>query len=247
MSQTTLHEAMRLVSELNTTHGVTQRGGKKYTQVVHRMEAFRKVFGLSMGVDTEILVDDGQRVVVKAVIINENGVTVGSGTAEEIRGQGNVNKTSAVENAETSAIGRALSSIGLAGGEYASANEMEAVGRKEDELKKKAETTYTKLTQDSETNQAGQNSGSPPTGQNAPSDPPSGNTKKEPGYEEDSKYYISLKDQIERFKTTSQVEKLFNEEYDNLKALKKRSQSRYEHAEKLFNEKIAELNILQQK
>jgi hypothetical protein len=247
MSQTTLHEAMRLVSELNTTHGVTQRGGKKYTQVVHRMEAFRKVFGLSMGVDTEILVDDGQRVVVKAVIINENGVTVGSGTAEEIRGQGNVNKTSAVENAETSAIGRALSSIGLAGGEYASANEMEAVGRKEDELKKKAETTYTKLTQDSETNQAGQNSGSPPTGQNAPSDPPSGNTKKEPGYEEDSKYYISLKDQIERFKTTSQVENLFNTEYDNLKALKKRSQSRYEHAEKLFNEKINELNILQQK
>jgi len=253
MSQTTLHEAMRLVSELNTTHGVTQRGGKKYTQVVHRMEAFRKVFGLSMGVDTEILVDDGQRVVVKAVIINENGVTVGSGTAEEIRGQGNVNKTSAVENAETSAIGRALSSIGLAGGEYASANEMEAVGRKEDELKKKAEITYTKLTQDSETNQAGQNSGSPPTGQNAPSDPKvaqppsSANTKDEPGYEEDSKYYISLKDQIERFKTTSQVEKLFNEEYDNLKALKKRSQSRYGHAEKLFNEKIAELNILQQK
>ena len=247
MSQTTLHEAMRLVSELNTTHGVTQRGGKKYTQVVHRMEAFRKVFGLSMGVDTEILVNDGQRVVVKAVIINENGVTVGSGTAEEIRGQGNVNKTSAVENAETSAIGRALSSIGLAGGEYASANEMEAVGRKEDELRDKAQNTYTKLTQDSETNQAGQNSGSPPTGQNAPSDPPSGNTKDEPGYEEDSKYYISLKDQIERFKTTSQVEKLFNTEYDNLKALKKRSQSRYEHAEKLFNEKIAELNILQQK
>jgi hypothetical protein len=211
------------------------------------MEAFRKVFGLSMGVDTEILVDDGQRVVVKAVIINENGVTVGSGTAEEIRGQGNVNKTSAVENAETSAVGRALSSIGLAGGEYASANEMEAVGRKEDELKKKAETTYTKLTQDSETNQAGQNSGSPPTGQKAPSDPPSGDTKKEPGYEEDSKYYVSLKDQIERFKTTSQVEKLFNEEYDNLKALKKRSQSRYEHAEKLFNEKIAGLNILQRK
>jgi len=41
-----------------------------------------------------------------------------------------VNTTSALENAETSAIGRALASLGLAGGEYASANEMDAVQRK---------------------------------------------------------------------------------------------------------------------
>ena len=45
---------------------------------------------------------------------------VGAGMAEEIRGQGMVNTTSALENAETSAIGRALASLGLAGGEYAS-------------------------------------------------------------------------------------------------------------------------------
>ena len=50
--------------------------------------------------------------------------------AEEIRGQGLVNTTSALENAETSAIGRALASLGLAGGEYASANELDAVERK---------------------------------------------------------------------------------------------------------------------
>jgi hypothetical protein len=54
--------------------------------------------------------------------------------AEEIRGQGMVNTTSALENAETSAIGRALSSLGLAGGEYASANEMDAVIRKTDAI-----------------------------------------------------------------------------------------------------------------
>jgi hypothetical protein len=54
--------------------------------------------------------------------------------AEEIRGQGNVNKTSALENCETSAIGRALASLGLAGGEYASANEMDGVGRKEEAI-----------------------------------------------------------------------------------------------------------------
>lgn len=131
---TDLKETMALVAELNASHGVTQRGGKKYTQVVHRMEAFRKMHGTDFGVDTHILVDDGQRVVVKAKIMNMDGAVIGAGMAEEIRGQGNVNKTSALENCETSAIGRALASLGLAGGEYASANEMDGVGRKEEAI-----------------------------------------------------------------------------------------------------------------
>ena len=125
-----LNQAMALVSELNKSHGVRQRGGKMYTQVVHRMEAFRQVFGTSLGIDTQVIVDDGQRVVVKAIITDSNGMTIGAGMAEEIRGQGHVNTTSALENCETSAVGRALSSLGLAGGEYASANEMDAVARK---------------------------------------------------------------------------------------------------------------------
>lgn len=131
---TDLKPTMALVAELNDSHGVRQKGGKKYTQVVHRMEAFRQVHGTEFGVDTHVLVDDGQRVVVKAKITNMDGVVIGSGMAEEIRGQGNVNKTSALENCETSAIGRALASLGLAGGEYASANEMDGVGRKEEAI-----------------------------------------------------------------------------------------------------------------
>jgi len=123
-------QVMSRVSDLNKTHGVTQRGGKKYTQVVHRMEAFREAYGLAYGVDTQCIHDDGQRVVMKAIITGEDGVIIGSGFAEEIRGQGNVNKTSALENCETSAVGRALASIGLSGGEYASANEMDGVERK---------------------------------------------------------------------------------------------------------------------
>ena len=126
-----LQKAMAEVNDLNRTHGVTQRGGKKYTEVFVRVEAFRKAFGTDYGIDTQIVVDDGKRVVVKAVITNATGMTIGSGMAEEIRGVGNVNKTSALENGETSAIGRALASLGLHGGTYASINEIDAVPRKQ--------------------------------------------------------------------------------------------------------------------
>lgn len=134
MAENQFSNVMDFVNELNKSHGVTQRGGKKYTQVVHRMEAFRRFLGLDYGVDTQIMVDDGHRVVIKAVITDSNHNQIGSGMAEEIRGQGHVNTTSALENAETSAIGRALSSIGLAGGEYASSNEMDAVTRKSEAI-----------------------------------------------------------------------------------------------------------------
>jgi len=130
MGENSFSNTMDFVNELNKSHGVAQRGGKKYTQVVHRMEAFRRFHGLDYGIDTNVLVDDGHRVVIKAIVTNADGVQIGSGMAEEIRGQGHVNTTSALENCETSAVGRALSSIGLSGGEYASANELDAVERK---------------------------------------------------------------------------------------------------------------------
>jgi hypothetical protein len=136
-----LQKAMSEVNDLNRTHGVTQRGGKKYTEVFVRVEAFRKAFGTDHGINTEILMDDGKRVVIKASITNSAGMVVGSGMAEEIRGQGNVNKTSALENAETSAIGRALASIGLHGGTYASLNEIDAVPRKAAAQKQQAQYT----------------------------------------------------------------------------------------------------------
>ena len=125
-----IKKIMAEVASLNKTHGVTQKGGKRYTQVVHRVEAFRRHVGFTYGIETDLIINDGTTVVVKATIKNPEGIIIGSDYAEENRGEGYVNKTSAIENCCTSAIGRALSSIGLSGGEYASANEMDAVDRK---------------------------------------------------------------------------------------------------------------------
>lgn len=110
-----------------------QIGGKKgtYLQVKDRVHILRRHFGADYGIETEELEADEPLVKMRAVIRDINGRVIATGTAEERRGDGPVNKTSAVENAETSAIGRALAAFGLGGSEYASINEMEGVERKE--------------------------------------------------------------------------------------------------------------------
>jgi hypothetical protein len=52
--------------------------------------------------------------VIRAELWLEN-VCIATGYAEEVRGAGNVNRTSHVENCETSAVGRALANAGMAG------------------------------------------------------------------------------------------------------------------------------------
>ena len=126
-----LKNAMTAVNSLNESKGVTQRGGKKYTEVFVRVEEFRKAFGLDFGIETDIIKDDGKYVQVRSLIKDTEGRVIGSGMAEEIRGSSNVNKTSALENCETSAIGRALASIALHGGQYASLNEVVQAEEKE--------------------------------------------------------------------------------------------------------------------
>jgi hypothetical protein len=108
------------------SYGVQVRGGKKYTTVAVRVEIARRHFG-AIGIATEVTqwaTDNGQPIVVKATVTDEAGRVLATGHAEEVRGQGNVNRTSALENAETSAIGRALAALGINGGEFASADEM---------------------------------------------------------------------------------------------------------------------------
>jgi len=96
--------------------------GKQYASVASRVEAFRTHFPTA-GIETILIHDDNQRVVIQAKVSIDNNI-IATGYAEEFRGEGWINSTSALENAETSAIGRALSAFGLSGSEYASSNEV---------------------------------------------------------------------------------------------------------------------------
>lgn len=97
--------------------------GKSYKTVAERVAEFREQYKLDYAIITEII-SASELVQVKAVIRDRDGFDIATGFAEEVRGSTNINKTSALENCETSAIGRALAAFGLGGTEYATANEV---------------------------------------------------------------------------------------------------------------------------
>ena len=102
--------------------------GKSYLPVAERMTLLKEEVGISnYSMTTEILYHDTEKVIVKAVL-TISGETSQSyiGHAEEYRNASKINKTSALENAETSAVGRALAFAGWAGDEIASADEVAA-------------------------------------------------------------------------------------------------------------------------
>jgi hypothetical protein len=126
-----LIRAMDEVAKANRERGVPQRGGKRYTMVQDRVLVWRRHFGLEHGIETQVTRDDGEIIQIRCIIRDASGRELADGWAEEVRGSSNVNKTSALENCETSALGRALAKLGLHGGEFASANEMDKVERME--------------------------------------------------------------------------------------------------------------------
>ena len=104
-------------------NGVVNIHGKEYLTVARRINDFRAAHP-DYGIHTEILSIDTDTAVCRAVITDENGRQVSSGIAEEHRRASKINQTSAVENCETSAVGRALAFFGMAGTEIASADEV---------------------------------------------------------------------------------------------------------------------------
>jgi hypothetical protein len=98
--------------------------GKEYLTVAYRIKQFR-VDHPDWQIHTDIVHMDDDRVVVRAEICDSASVTIASGHAEEKRSSSQINQTSALENCESSAVGRALAFAGYGGSEIASADEVQ--------------------------------------------------------------------------------------------------------------------------
>ena len=104
--------------------GVVNIRGKEYQTVALRVQKFREAHP-DWELSTEIIKADDVVVIMQARIYNAEGKCISTGHAEEFRTSSQINSTSALENAETSAIGRALAAAGWGGTEFASANEVQ--------------------------------------------------------------------------------------------------------------------------
>jgi len=93
------------------TEGIVPIHGKQYKTVAYRVNEFRNLHP-DYTVSTELVEANDTLVVMKASISNEQGRLLATGFAEEVRAASKINRTSALENAETSAIGRALAALG---------------------------------------------------------------------------------------------------------------------------------------
>lgn len=97
--------------------------GKDYSTVALRIKEFRAAYPL-FGIKSHIIQVDDVLVIIKATITDESDRIVAEGTAEEVRKASNINRTSAVENCETSAVGRALANFGYLGTQVATQDEI---------------------------------------------------------------------------------------------------------------------------
>ena len=88
--------------------------GKEYVEVNERIKEFRsneKYKGYSL--ESEIVSISNGVCIIKASIRDENQVLISNGIAYETEGSTFINKTSYIENCETSAWGRALGNLGI--------------------------------------------------------------------------------------------------------------------------------------
>ena len=111
---------------------------KIYETVAERVQKFRQACPVSEGwaLTTKITFPNEKTVLAIAQIIHPKESVVATGTAEEVRNVNYINTTSAVENAETSAIGRCLFAAGFGGGEFCSADELMNALQRQDQIKK---------------------------------------------------------------------------------------------------------------
>ena len=88
-----------------------QKGGKVYVEVCKRIQGFWELFPNGR-IITEFVDLTGEYAICRAMVY-DGEIWLTTGTAREDKGTTFINKTNYVENAETSAVGRALGNLGI--------------------------------------------------------------------------------------------------------------------------------------
>jgi hypothetical protein len=103
------------IKKANETIKTTNIKGKEYAEVNQRIKAFRMVYPEGF-IDTNMISCENGVCIIRAEVgFFENGQShiLGAGTAYEKENSTFINKTSYIENCETSAVGRALGMAGF--------------------------------------------------------------------------------------------------------------------------------------
>ena len=100
------------IQKANESLKTTPVGNKDYIEVNQRIKAFRMVHP-SGAIITDMISNEGGVCVFRATIYDEEAKVIGTGTAYEKENSTFINKTSYIENCETSAVGRALGMCGF--------------------------------------------------------------------------------------------------------------------------------------
>jgi len=110
--------------------------GKDYAPVTERVKAFRSI--CPTGTITTEIVSLGDGVVVMKATIADGDLVLGTGLAYEKESSSYINKTSYIENCETSAVGRALGFCGIGiDASMASAEELANALKQQEDMKVK--------------------------------------------------------------------------------------------------------------
>lgn len=100
------------IKKVNETISTIDVKGKNYAEVNQRIKAFRMLYPAGV-IETEILSVENGVCIMKATIKDDNDHILGIGHAYEKENSTFINKTSYIENCETSAVGRALAMCGI--------------------------------------------------------------------------------------------------------------------------------------
>ncbi|MFR2570933.1 MAG: hypothetical protein ACLS90_04420 [Clostridia bacterium] len=100
------------IDKVNRTLLTTNIKGKAYIEVNQRIKAFRMLYPQG-SIETELINNESGICIFKATIKDDKGKVLGTGTAYEKENSSFINKTSYIENCETSAVGRALGMAGF--------------------------------------------------------------------------------------------------------------------------------------